>query len=96
MVTLDDVRRWDASGVEDAFTLFGTARHRLLDVEFDLGAARPPVGWIGRAAELAHAEHDVLAKRLRLIVDGMAAVRPTLATVTDAAPTDSSQGTASP
>lgn len=84
MVALADVRRWDAAAVEAAFTGFGAVRDRLLQLDFDLAGSRPPDGWRGTAADAARAEQERLAERLRRVVAGLAAVRPTVAAAADA------------
>lgn len=84
MVAVADVRRWDPAGVEAAFTGFGTARDRLLHLDFELAGSRPPAGWLGPAADAARAEQERLAERLRRVAAGVAAVRPTVAEAADA------------
>lgn len=84
MLALADVRRWDPAGVEDAFRRFGDAQGMLLGLDFELADSRPPQDWSGLAADRARAEHARLAERLRRVVAGVAAVRPTVADTADA------------
>lgn len=84
MVALADVRRWDAAGIETAFTGLGTARDRLLRIDSDLATSRPPASWLGETADLARARQDRLAERLRRITAGVAALRPSVAEAADA------------
>ena len=84
MVALVDVRRWDAAGIESAFTGLGIARDRLLTVDAELAASRPPETWRSDAADLARAQQERLAERLRRVTSGVAALRPSVAESTDA------------
>ncbi len=84
MVALADVRRWDAAGVESAFTELGTARDRLLALDDELRTTKPPDSWHSSSTELARASQERLAERVRRITAGVAALRPSVAEAGDA------------
>ncbi len=82
-VALADVRRWEPGGVETAFTGYGTAHGRLLDLDADLTGSRPPDGWLGTSGDLARGAHERLAGRLRRVTAGVSTLRPSIAQAAD-------------
>lgn len=84
MVALADIRRWDAGGVESAFAGLGTVRDRLLALDDELRATRPPDSWRSGASVAALASQERLAERMRRITAGVAALRPSIAETGDA------------
>lgn len=84
MVALSDIRRWDAAGVESAYTELGAARDRLLALDDELRTTRPPDSWRSDSSELARVSQERIAERIRRITAGVAALRPSVAQTGDA------------
>ncbi|MFC7493145.1 MULTISPECIES: hypothetical protein [unclassified Nocardioides] len=64
MVTIDQLKEWDADRLGVVADELHTRRGTLTDLADEVDAGRPPSSWVGGASVYAEQDHDQLATRL--------------------------------